>query len=268
MPGMALLAGWGWVRLSRRAQVATPRGGGLAARLVLQAQWVLIFVGGAVAAIAVRPWIPRSLWPWTLVLAAALAVAVVVSAIAWRRGAGAMALAPISAAWALGILVVFGLIAPADNPRRSHRELAQALGRIVPREVRSIHFYNQVDEGLWFYLEGLDLLPVPGTQPRYSTAYDLAEAYRTRRDSSDTVDGLDVRREAMEKQALLTWLDRPGASAPYLLIRSSLFDRYARELAGRVTPLLRETGLNRKELVLLRADARPPLAAAGSPARR
>jgi 4-amino-4-deoxy-L-arabinose transferase-like glycosyltransferase len=268
MPGMAMLAGWGWVRLSRRAQAGTSRGGGLAARVVLQAQWVLIFVAGVVTPIAGRPWIPRSLWPWTLAPAVALSAAVVVSAIAWRRGAGAMALAPITAAWALGIVVVYGLLAPADNPRRSHRELALALGRLVPHDVRSIHFFNEVDEGLWFYLDGLDLLPVPGTQPRYNTAYDLAEAYRTRREASDTVEELDVRREAMEKQALLTWLDRPDASAPFLLIRSSLFDRYARDLAGRVTPLLRETGLNRKELVLLRADGHPPLAASGSPARR
>ena len=82
------------------------------------------------------------------------------------------------------------------------------------------------------------------------------------------LDDLDARREADEKQALLDWLDRRDPSAPFLLIRSSLFDRYARELAGRVTPLLRETGLNRNELVLLRADGRPPLAASDSPARR
>ena len=132
MPGMALLAGWAWVRLARGAQAPPARGGGLAARLVLQAQWVLFFVGGAVAPIVVRPWILRSLWPWTLVLAAVLSVAIVVSVIAWRRGAGAMALAPITAAWALGIVVVYGLLAPADNPLRSHRELARALDRLVP----------------------------------------------------------------------------------------------------------------------------------------
>ncbi len=227
MPGMALLAGWAWVRLTRGAQAPPARGGGLAARLVLQAQWVLFFVGGAVAPIVVRPWILRSLWPWTLVLAAVLSVAIVVSVIAWRRGAGAMALAPITAAWALGIVVVYGLLAPADNPLRSHRELARALDRLVPPGVRSIHFFNELDEGLWFYLDGLDLLPVPGTQPQYSTAYDLAEAFHARRDSSDSLDTLDVRREALEKRALLSWLDRRDESSAFLLIRSSLFDRYA-----------------------------------------
>ena len=138
-----------------------------------------------------------------------------------------VALAPITAAWALGIVVVYGLLAPADNPLRSHRELAQALDRLVPPGVRSIHFFNELDEGLWFYLDGLDLLPVPGTQPRYSTAYDLAEAFHARRDSSDSLDTLDVRREALEKRALLSWLDRRDESSAFLLIRSSLFDRYA-----------------------------------------
>ena len=99
---------------------------------------------------------------------------------------------------------------------------------------------------------GWTCVPVPGTQPRYSTAYDLAEAYHARRDATDTIDVLDVRREALEKQALLRWLDRRDAPASFLLMRSNLFDRYARELAGRVTPVLRESGLGRKELVLLR----------------
>ena len=125
MPGMALLAGAAWIRLAGGARDASSARGGLAARVVLQIQWVLLFVGAVVAPIAARPWISRPLWPWTLVLAAALIAAVVSSARAWRRGADAMALAPIAAAWALGILVVYGILAPAENARRSHRELAR-----------------------------------------------------------------------------------------------------------------------------------------------
>ncbi len=234
---------------------------------MLQAQWVLFFVGGMIAAIAIRPWIPRPLWPLFLASTAALAVAVFVSVRAWRRGADAMALAPITAALALGVLVVYGILAPADNPRRGHRELAQNLGRLIPPDVRSIHFFNEVDEGLWFYLRGPELRAVPGTQPHYNTAYDLARAYHTRGDASP-VEVLDARREAVEKQALLRWLDEPESAAAFILIRSNLFDRYSRELAGRATPVLRETGLNRNEMVLLRSLGRAPLAASEPPTRR
>jgi 4-amino-4-deoxy-L-arabinose transferase-like glycosyltransferase len=268
VPGMALLTGMAWVRWARRARESSTRGSGRAARAVLQAQWVLLFVGGILAAIAVRPWIPPSLRPLTLVLAAVLAAAIAVSVRAWRRGADAMALAPIVSALALGVLVVYGILAPADNPRRGHRELARTLDRLVPHDVRSIHFFNEVDEGLGFYLDGLDLLPVPGTQPLYSTAYDLFRAYHDRREPSDTPDLLDARREAVQKEALLRWLDRRDPSAPFLLIHSSLFDRYARELAGRVTPVFRETGLSRKELTLLRALDPSRVAVSASPARR
>jgi 4-amino-4-deoxy-L-arabinose transferase-like glycosyltransferase len=266
VPGMALLAGAAWVRLTRRARGSSSGPAGLAARVVLQAQWVVLFAGAILGAIALRPWVPRPLWPLILAPAAALAVAVFASVRAWRRGADAMALTPIAAALALGVLVVFGVLAPADNPRRGHRELARTLARLVPRDAGPVRFFNEVDEGLWFYLRGLDLEPVPGTQPRYSTAYDLALAVRASRGTADP-EVLDARREAIEKRALLDWLDRPDAAASYVLIRAALFDRYASDLAGRATPVLRETGLARNELVLLLGLGRWPLAASGSPAR-
>ena len=155
-------------------------------------------------------WISPALWPWSLALAAALAVAVVVSVHAWRRGADAMALAPITAAWPW-----VSWSSTASSPRPITRGAATAswpatLGRLVPRDVRSVHFFNEVDEGLWFYLDGLDLLPVPGTQPRYNTAYDLAGPIAPAAIRPTRSETLDVRREALEKQALLHWLDRPA----------------------------------------------------------
>ncbi len=186
----------------------------------------------------------------------------------WRRGADAMSLAPIASACGLWVVIAYGILAPVENPRRGHRELAVAIRRIVPDAEKSVHFFNEVDEGLWFYLDGLDLVPVPETHPRYSAAYDLAAAYQGRGDASLTLEELDDRRERMEKQALLRWLDGRGASTHYLLIRSRLLDRYVRELAGRATPVLRESGLGRNELVLLRADGLAPLANGDAAVRR
>ena len=63
---------------------------------------------------------------------------------------------------------------------------------------------------------------------------------------------------AHEKQALIDWLDRRDPLARYLLIRGRHYDLFAAELAGRTSPLLRETGMKRNELVLLEVTAAPP----------
>src|SRR5206468_152165 len=126
---------------------------------------------------------------------------------AWRWGADALSLAPVTAAAVLSILIGFGIVAPAENPRRSHRALAETLGRIVPHHVRSLRFFHEIDEGLWFYLNGLDLVPVPGSQPRYNTAFDLVEAQRTRGLPSETLAELDARRQLHDKQLLMHRLE-------------------------------------------------------------
>jgi 4-amino-4-deoxy-L-arabinose transferase-like glycosyltransferase len=262
MPGMALLIGAAWVRLARRGRGSGR--GARAARSILQAQWVLIFVGAMVAPLVGRHWLPQAVWPALGAIAASLALACVLGAHAWRRGADALSLAPITAAAVLSILIGYGRVAPAENPRRSHRALAETLGRILPHGVRSVRFFNQIDEGLWFYLPGWDLLPVPGSQPRYNTAFDLVEAYRTRAHPAE----LDARRQAHDRQLLVDWLDHHDATDSYLLLRSSLYDQLAPELSRRVTPLLRETGLKRNELVLLHVDGPPGLAARAAPSRR
>ena len=266
LPGMALLIGAAWVHLARQAR-GRERGAWVA-RAILQAQWVLLFVAAAMAPIVTRSWLPRMLWPWSLAIAAALAAGVVGSARAWRRGADAISLAPISAACALGFLIIYGLIAPVQNARRGHRELAQALHRLVPPEFHAIRFFNEIDEGLWFYLGGMELLPVPDSQPRYSTAYDLIDAYRTRPVPSVTLEDLDAQRQAHDRQALFEWLDRGDHTTPYLLIRSNLYDRLAGELSARVTPVFRESGLDRNELVLLRLESRGSVAVTPRAIRR
>jgi hypothetical protein len=115
-------------------------------------------------------------------------------------------------------------------------------------------FFNEVDEGLWFYLRGFELVPVPGSHPRYNSAFDLAEMYRTERLPSETLGDLEAKRLAHDKRMLIDWLDHSAKPSSCVVIRSHLYDRFADDLSGRVKLLLRETGMKRNELVLLRAD--------------
>ena len=83
LPGMALLIGATWVEL---AQAARGRGGlSIAARGLLQTQWVLLFVAAVVAPVVVRNRLPEVLWPWCLGISLVLAVAVALSVHAWRK---------------------------------------------------------------------------------------------------------------------------------------------------------------------------------------
>ena len=56
-----------------------------------------------------------------------------------------------------------------------------------------------------------------------------------------------------EQARLADWLDRHGRDEPYLLIRESLYKRMEPALLGRATVLHRERGMDRMNLVLLRA---------------
>jgi len=259
LPGMALLIGSAWVHLAR---VARGEGGAaLTARGILQTQWVLMFVAAVVAPLMLRTWLPGTIWPWSVALALALATGVALSVHAWRRGADALALAPVTAAFAFGLLIAYGIIAPAENTQRSHRALAERLQRLVSPGVRTLMFFNEIDEGLWFYSSGFELAPVPGSHPRYNTAYDLAESYLSERLPSETLLDLEAKRVARDKQILIDWLDHSDPRTSYLLIRSRLYDRFALDLAGHVTPVLRESGLKRNELTLLEVAHQRPTAA-------
>jgi 4-amino-4-deoxy-L-arabinose transferase-like glycosyltransferase len=269
LPGMALLVAGTWIHLARVGRGRCKWA--LFARGILQTQWVLMFVAAAMAPVVVRAWIPVPLWPWSIAIALAIAASVAVSVHVWRRGADALPLAPIAAACVMGILIAYGMIAPFENDQRSHRVLAKKLLEVVPSNVRTLKFFNEIDEGLWFYLSGFDLAPVPGTHPRYNTSFDLAHSYLTERLPSETISHLEAKRQARDKQALIDWLDHGDSSTSYLLIRGSLYDGFGRDLADRVVPVFRETGMKRNELVLLQVSNRRPVsttAAAALPSRR
>jgi 4-amino-4-deoxy-L-arabinose transferase-like glycosyltransferase len=269
LPGMALLVAATWLHLARvgRGQCKWA----LFARGILQTQWVLMVVAAAVAPVVVRAWIPATLWPWSIAIALAITASVAVSVHVWRRGADALPLAPVAAACVMGILIAYGMIAPFENDQRSHRLLAKKLVEVVPSGVRTLKFFNEIDEGLWFYLSGLELAPVPGTHPRYNTGYDLAHSFLTERLPSETISHLEAKRRARDKQALIDWLDHGDSTTSYLLIRGSLYDGFAHDLADRVVPVFRETGMKRNELVLLQVFNRRPVsttAAAAEPSLR
>jgi 4-amino-4-deoxy-L-arabinose transferase-like glycosyltransferase len=269
LPGMALLIGATWLDLARMGRAQG--NWALAARAILQAQWVAMFVAAALAPLVVREWLPQTLWPWTLVIAVPLTGSVAVSVYAWRRGADALPLAPVAAACVFGVLIAYGVIAPGENNQRSHRRLAQKLHQLVPSHVHALKFFNEIDEGLWFYLSGLDLAPVPGTHPRYNTAYDLAHSYLTERLPFETLSGLEAKRQARDKQALIEWVDHSDPGTSFLLIRGRLYDGFSSELSARVVPVFRETGMKRNELVLLQVSSRAPSSVSVSssrPARR
>jgi hypothetical protein len=212
----------------------------------LQLHWVGLFATGAVAPVVVAEQAP-GWFPWAAALGLALAAGAVASAWAWRRGADAGALAPLTAALAAGVLIGYGALAPAENDHRSHRALADALDRLLPPGARTVMFFHELDEGLWFYLRDRALVPVPGSQPAYNDAYRLAEDMENNRLELDP----DKRAEAQRK-ILLDWLDRPAHDAPYVLIRREKYERFAPALAGRVEPVYREHGMKRNELVLMR----------------
>jgi hypothetical protein len=266
LPGVALLIGLAWVDLARMAHAEGAAA--LAARGILQIQWVSIFVSSVAAPLVIRAWIRDTPWHWTLAVAFAMATGVAFSIHLWRRRGFGLSLSPITAACAFGIVIAYGIIAPAENTRRGHRTLAQNLEALVAPGGRAIMFFSEIDEGLWFYSRKHELVPVPGSQPRYNAAFDLADSYRKERRPFETLADLEAKSLARDKRKLLDWLDQGDTQGAYMLIRSQLYDLYSNELVGRVTPVFRERGLKRNELTLLRvAGDRPTPATVATIAR-
>jgi len=252
LPGAAILTGIAWIRLARRARSSQPSA--LLVRRLLQLNWAVLLAGALVAPAAVSQLVPQHL-SGAAVLSAAVVIGVGASIWAWRRGANAGAMMPLTAAMAVGVVFGYGVMAPADNPSHSHRALAATLDRIIPPERHTVMFFHELDEGLWFYLRDRDLQPVPGSQPRYNAAVDLNDDIR-----QNPLEWDPFERENIEKRRLLQWLRTAGPSSPYLLIRAKIYDRFAPDLDHLVEPLYRERGLKRNELVLLRVNSQEGMA--------
>jgi 4-amino-4-deoxy-L-arabinose transferase-like glycosyltransferase len=263
LPGAALLIGATWVYVSRSARASggargsrSGRALGIAARaarLVLTAQWAMLLLAAALTPLLARQWIESSAWPWLVPMTLPMLVGVPMSIFAWKRGADVMSLAPLAGASVLCILVAYGKVAPAENFRRGHRAFAEAVARVVPPETRSLAFFNEIDEGLAFYVRGLTLAPVPEDFPRRRSAYERLARPSRREGTIERRREVEAGLRLRDQQALRAWLEDHDPAAPYLLIRKSLYDRHADDLAGRVAPLIEEGGVKRNELVLVKA---------------
>jgi 4-amino-4-deoxy-L-arabinose transferase-like glycosyltransferase len=249
MPGAALLAGGMWLHLTNAARGADLSARRLA-RPLLQGHWVVLVVLAAVSPFAVRQLAPAYLG-WAVGLATAMTAAVAISAWAWRRGRDVESLGCLVGAMALVVLVGYGAVVPRENAAHSHRELAHAIDRLLPESARTVMFYHEIDEGLWFYLHDRRIEPVPGSTPRYNDGYDMLQQSKNRTLLTDPSARLED-----YKQKLLAWIDGDDHASPYVLIRADRFDAFAADLTGRVEVLHREPEVERNELVLFRVRDR------------
>jgi 4-amino-4-deoxy-L-arabinose transferase-like glycosyltransferase len=250
LPGVALICGTTLVRLSQAA-----RGQGRAARRCLR---LLEAHGVAFVALALAaPLVVWRLWPshlgWALAGCAILLAGTLASIGTWKRGLDFAALATLVGVLGALFLMGFGAIGPSFNRLNGHRAVAAQLESILPESQRVVMFYEELDEGLWYYLPGRTLRPVPGTQPRYNKGFDLLDDFRARR----KILWKESERVAYETQRLKEWLENGPHESRYMLMKAKLYDLLRPGAAGLAVPVYREPDLRRNELVLLEIARRP-----------
>jgi 4-amino-4-deoxy-L-arabinose transferase-like glycosyltransferase len=249
MPAVAILSGLGWVRVTRLA-----RSGGFARRFLLW-HWVVLFVIAAVApVVVVQKWPAFQQTVW--IASSMVLLGVVLSVWTWKRGADALALAPLSGAIAVLTLLIYHDVTPRLNAQNGYRAIASRIDRALPPEVHSVRFFRELDEGLWYYLPDRALQAVPEGQIRYNTGFALLEAKRRGvlvYDDQARVQDLGER--------LAHWMARPRSEPEYLVIRSKDFRQYAPQIAGLATPVdlppQEQRPPGRSDLLLLKVDPRP-----------
>ena len=272
LPGLALLMGLAWIALCQWSRLSPSHTTRSRAQRWILGQLGLIAASGLIAPILGRSYLPTANVVWLTTISASVVFGAAWSACAWRRGSAVQGIVPIAAALALATLIGYGAIAPSANPARGHRGLARQLQQLIPDSIRTLRYFHEIDEGLWFYLRRPNLAPIPGTQPQYNAAYDrvreLARLGLPYDGSGEPVG----RRMEREIQHLREWLRYTPREEPLFLMRGAVFDRHAPELTGLATLILREDSLRRNGLVLLSKQAAsdtpkvlPPIATPLSP---
>ena len=168
VPSVAILTGLGWVRIARLARETR------SARRLLLGHWVILFVLAALLPLVVAQKWPAFL-PASAVITAAVLSGVILSVWAWKQGADALALAPLSASVVALALVIYQNVTPRLNSENGYRTIAARIDQALPQR-HTVHFFRELDEGLWYYLSDRTLEPIPDGQIRYNTSFDLLDA--------------------------------------------------------------------------------------------
>ncbi|MDB5351261.1 MAG: family glycosyltransferase, 4-amino-4-deoxy-L-arabinose transferase [Planctomycetota bacterium] len=248
-PGVALLVGLTSVRLLALAREA--RGAASSrARRFLQFHWVAMIAMAVAAPILARINVPElfpSILPWILAGSVAMVLSVALSVWAWCRRADEAVMASLVGGLTVAVTIGYAAVVPHFNADKSHRGLAAELDRVLPRDAKTVMFFRELDEGLWFYLRGRTLAAVPGSTPETNKGMDLVVAARENRLIYD-----ERERIKRDRKILVDWLEGAKHESPYVLIRARSYDLFNPGLDELVTPIFREPELDRHPLVLLR----------------
>ncbi len=264
-PGVALLVGWSWVRLVQIARETSGRAPARARRLI-QFHWLgltALAIACPVMASKMAPHDLKAILPATLAASTCIALGVALSIVSWRRGAESGVLAPLAGGLVVAMAIGYAAVVPRFNAARSHRALALALDRALPADVRTVMFYRELDEGLWFYLKDRTLAPVPGSAPRYNSGFDFLDESK-----NNTLIYDQKERLRRDRQILMDWLVAPTHASPYVLVRAKVYDLFNPGLDAYAEPVFRESSLDRNELVLLRIRDRDEVAKGAGEVRK
>jgi len=261
LPAVAILVGDAWIKLTRQARDLPS---GALARGGLQVAWCGLFASAMLAPVVAHELAPNWL-AWTVAASLALVTSTLASAWLWRLGRDSASLASTASGLVAVALIAYGVVAPGENEARGHRALASRLSQLLPPGA-SPWFFDDLDEGVWFYGPTLDLKPVPALSvdaPRLNRGLALRSTVKSGQTRAEVA-------EARTKQAiaqLTAWADQAGPNA-FVLIRGKLLDRLAHDLPPRFAPVFRENGVKRNDVALLRVRTPTEVAALPASTRR
>ena len=199
LPALAILVGDAWLRLARRARDLAS---GALARGSLQLAWCGLFASAVIAPVVANELAPA--WRgWTLAASFALGASTLASVCFWRSGRDAASLASTATGLVAVVLIAYGAVAPTENEVRGHRALASRLSQILPPGT-SPWFFDDLDEGLWFYGPRFDLKPVPAlgvAAPRLNRGFALRSTVKPGQNRAEVAEART--RQAVDQ--LTTW---------------------------------------------------------------